>query len=84
MDSGRREDWEAYRQRMLSETSRFIEWGLRNPDKVPWIPAKPTDERGFPSGVADWYWGTVLGGTLEGVLQRWRVRLGKARQFLRR
>jgi hypothetical protein len=48
------------RQRMLAETSRFIEWGLRHPDLVVRIPAKPEDEGGWPGGIAKLFWSTVL------------------------
>jgi hypothetical protein len=45
---------------MLAETSRFIEWGLRHPDLVVRIPAKPVDEGGWPGGISKFFWGTVL------------------------
>ena len=45
---------------MLAETSRFIEWGLRHPDLVVRIPAKPEDEGGWPGGIGKFFWGTVL------------------------
>jgi hypothetical protein len=45
---------------MLTETSRFIEWGLRHPDLVVRIPAKPEDEGGWPDGVSKFFWATVL------------------------
>jgi len=64
-----------YRKRMLEETSRFIEWGLRHPDLVVWIPVKPTDQGGFPPGVGSWFWGTVLSTRVDGALRRWRDRL---------
>ncbi len=70
--------WSEYRKQMLAETSQFIEWGLRNPDEVTWIPAKPTDDGGFPSGVGDWYWSTVLSDRLGDAMGRWRDRLRRA------
>lgn len=57
---------------MLAETSRFIEWGLRHPELVVWIPAKPVDAGGFPQRVAEWFWGTVLSARLDGSSRRWR------------
>ena len=48
------------RQRMIDETSRFIEWGLRHPDLVVRIPAKPEDEGGWPAAVGKFFWNTVL------------------------
>jgi hypothetical protein len=69
------ESWEQYRQRMLEETSRFIEWGLRHPELVTWIPAKPADQGGFPRRVADWFWAAVLSPRPEGAWKTWRERL---------
>jgi len=72
------EYWADYRKQMLAETSRFIEWGLQHPEEVTWIPARPADDDGFPAGVADWYWTTVLSDRLGGALERWRERLRRA------
>ena len=55
------DEWTAYRKRMLAETERFIEWGLRNPDKVCWIPSKPIHNGGFPHKVAAWFYTNVFG-----------------------
>ncbi|MCG3178945.1 MAG: hypothetical protein BIFFINMI_01275 [Phycisphaerae bacterium] len=51
---------DASRQRMIEETSRFIEWGLRHPELVVRIPAKPEGEGGWPEGVGRFFWTTVL------------------------
>lgn len=75
MDNRSRESWDEYRKRMLAETSRFIEWGLRHPELVVWIPVKPVDEGGFPRRVADWFWGAVLSTRADGPLRGWRDRL---------
>lgn len=73
------ENWEAYRQQMLDETSRFIEWGLAHPDEVNWIPAKPVDKGSYPSEVATWFWSTVLSESREGILARWKFLLRRPR-----
>jgi len=54
------ESWSEYRKRMLRETSRFIEWGLKHPELTIQIPAKRVGEGGFPKAVGDWFWGVVL------------------------
>jgi hypothetical protein len=76
------ESWHEYRKRMLAETSRFIEWGLKHPDLVFRIPAKPAEHGGFPRAVADWFWETVL--VLDGGsrLKRWREKLTLVRYIL--
>jgi hypothetical protein len=66
------ETWEEYRRRMLDETARFIEWGLRHPDLVIEIPAKPVGEGGFPRQVANWFWTTVLTPNPDSRIRRWR------------
>jgi hypothetical protein len=48
------------RQRMIDETSRFIEFGLRHPELFARIPAKPEDEGGWPAPIARFFWATVL------------------------
>jgi hypothetical protein len=57
---------------MLEETSRFIEWGLKHPELVSWIPAKPVDQGGFPRRVAEWFWSAAL--SEKDGLWRWRLR----------
>jgi len=74
--------WAAYRQRMLDETSRFIEWGLNHPHEVIDIPAKPAEEGGFPHAVAEWFWTTALAVNPEGLVARWRSRLASVRRVL--
>jgi hypothetical protein len=55
-----RESWQQYRRRMIRETERFIEFGLRHPDYVIEIPAKPVGQGGFPKQVSEWFWRMVL------------------------
>jgi hypothetical protein len=51
---------EDYRRKMLAETSAFIEWGLRNPDKVPRIPRRRVGEGGFSKAMRVAFWGRVF------------------------
>ena len=79
------ESWETYRKRMLDETSRFIEWGLKHPELVIEIPAKRADEGSFPKQVAEWFWTIALTTHHDSVIRRWRdVLLRRPRAFLRR
>lgn len=48
------------RQRMIAETSAFIAWGLRHPDKVRWIPTRPDGEGGFSQRVSLVFWTPVF------------------------
>jgi len=50
------------RQQMIAETSRFIEWGLRHPELVVRIPAKPVEGEGagWPDSIGKFFWSTVL------------------------
>lgn len=66
------ESWEQYHRRILEETSRFIEWGLRHPELVIEIPVKPAGEGGFPAKVGEWFWGIVLSARSDSWIQRWR------------
>jgi hypothetical protein len=45
---------------MLEETSRFIEWGLANPEKVTWIPKHPVGRGSFPERVKAVFWSLLL------------------------
>ena len=76
------ESWDDHRKQMLAETSRFIEWGLRHPELVTWIPAKPVTEGGFPAQVAGWFWGAVLSERTDGLGRRWRDRLLRVSDML--
>jgi hypothetical protein len=66
------ESWEEYRKGILDETSRFIEWGLKHPDLVVEIPAKPAGQGGFPPKVSEWFWGIVLSDRKDSWVQRWK------------
>lgn len=70
------EAWQAYRRAMLKETEQFIEWGLRHPELVNWIPAKPVGAGGFPRQVCEWFYRTVFSGS--GESEGWRQRLRRA------
>ena len=72
MGDRKSESWEQYRRRMLDETSRFIEWGLKHPELVIEIPVKPADDGGFPPRVGEWFWTVVLSDGSDGRLRRWR------------
>ena len=50
------EPFEQWRQRMLADTGRFIEWGLANPDKVEWIPRHQVGRGAFSERVKHLFW----------------------------
>jgi hypothetical protein len=56
------ETFEQWRQRMLDETGRFIEWGLENPEKVEWIPMQPVARggAGFSERLKTTFWSLIL------------------------
>ena len=76
----RRLDWDEYRRHMLSETGRFIEWGLRHPEEAISIPCKPVGGGGFPKAVADWFWAVALTERTDGLIGRWKEMLRRAAQ----
>ena len=82
MSRASEESWEQYRRNMLAETSRFIEWGLRHPEEVVWIPSKPVEQGSFPRAVADWFWSVALSDG-DGRWDGWRRRLSVAARRLR-
>ncbi len=51
--------FEQWRQHMLDDTSRFIEWGLAHPEQVVWIPRHPVGAGGFSERVKSVFWGKV-------------------------
>ena len=73
------ENWQAHRRRMIAETEQFIAWGLRHPELVDWIPAKPASAGEFPGPVAMWFYRTVFSQAGE-TAQRWRQRLRLGRR----
>lgn len=58
--NNRDETFERWRQRMLDETSRFIEWGLNHPDEVEWIPAHPVGRGSFTERAKTLFWTLLL------------------------
>jgi len=61
--NNRNETFEQWRQRMLDETARFIEWGLANPDKINDIPMNPLHRGGaacFSERLKSTFWNIVL------------------------
>jgi hypothetical protein len=54
------ENFEQFRRRMLADTSRFIEWGLKHPDKVEWIPRHRVGASAFPERVKAIFWNLVF------------------------
>lgn len=60
MTGQREETFEAWRERMLAETSRFIEWGLRHPEKIEWIPMHPVGRGSFSERLKGVFWSLVL------------------------
>ena len=48
------------RHRILTETARFIEWGLRNPDKVDRIPRYVIGTGDFPMRIKRFFWPLAL------------------------
>jgi len=62
---------------MIDETSAFITWGLRHPDRVRWIPTRPIGEGGFSERLSFVFWAPVLGGSLSRPLNWLRRLLGR-------
>jgi hypothetical protein len=54
------EPFDHYRQRMLDDTSRFIEWGLAHPDQVEWIPRHRVGQGHFPDRLKDAFWALLF------------------------
>jgi hypothetical protein len=54
------ETFERMRERMLEETSRFIEWGLKNPEKVQRIPRHPVGYGGFSNRMKVVFWSLAV------------------------
>lgn len=54
------ESFHRWRERMLAETSRFIEWGLQNPDKVTWIPKHRVGSGSFTERLKNIFWTLAL------------------------
>lgn len=86
MDRSVEESWEAYQREMISETERFIDWGLKHPDQVTPIPFKPVGEGGFPKEVADWFYSITLSDPEEdsSPLAAWRAKLKRGKRWISR
>ena len=84
MTDASKESWDEYRKQMLAETSRFIEWGLRNPHLVTWIPSKPIEQGSWPRAVSEWFWGNVLSDRADRMFDRWRQRFRVAASLFQR
>ncbi len=54
------QSYEEWRQEMLRDTARFIEWGLIHSAQVPRIPTHPVGDGGFPVYLKRWFWAAVL------------------------
>jgi tryptophan 2,3-dioxygenase len=52
----RDETFSRWREQMIEETQRFIEWGLQHPDKVEWIPRHRVGQGGFSERVKNVFW----------------------------
>jgi hypothetical protein len=52
--------YEQWRQEMLNETARFIEWGLMHSSQVPRIPTHPVGDGKFPGHIKRWFWEVVF------------------------
>jgi len=50
------ETFEQARQRMIAEMARFIEWGLKHPEKVEWIPRHRVGSGMFSERVKQMFW----------------------------
>lgn len=59
----REESFERWRERMLDETSRFIEWGLQHQEEVEWIPRHPVGRGQFSERLRHAFWGLILENT---------------------
>ncbi len=56
----RLETYEEFRQRLLDETSAFIEWGLKNPNRVPRIPTHRVGMGDFSERIKTVFWNFIL------------------------
>jgi hypothetical protein len=56
----RDESFQRWRERMLAETSRFIEWGLQHPEEVTWIPKHRVGAGRFTERLKNIFWTLAL------------------------
>ncbi len=59
----RRETWEQVRDRMVAETSAFIDEGLRHPELAVHIPVIEAGRGNFPPSLARAFWDPILSDT---------------------
>lgn len=64
-------------QRMIDQTSAFVTWGLKHPDKVRWIPTRPISEGGFSERLSFVFWMPLLGDSFRRPLSWLRRLLGR-------
>ena len=58
--NNRDESFDQWRQRMLDDTSRFIEWGLLHPDKIDPIPRHRVGAGSFSERLKTVFWSLAL------------------------
>ena len=71
-------DHDEGRRRMIAETSAFIEWGLRHPEQVRWIPRQKVGSgRPFTRRMSLVFWYPLFATATEGPLAWLRGLLGR-------
>jgi hypothetical protein len=58
--NNRNETYEQWRSRMLRETAAFIEFGLKHPDQIEWIPKHPVGQGSFSTRLKALVWSLIL------------------------
>lgn len=53
------------RRQMVDETSQFIDWGLKHPERVRWIPTRRVGSGNFNRTMQLVFWTPVLGASLK-------------------
>lgn len=71
----RTETYEQMHRRLIRETEIGLLIGLHFPERMPRIPTREVGKGGFEPGLAESFWGDVLGDTSE--LARLARELGK-------
>ncbi|MEI8197220.1 MAG: hypothetical protein WCI73_15080 [Phycisphaerae bacterium] len=56
----RQETYEQWRDRMLRDTARYIEWGLAHPELVRRIPTHPVGKGAFTERAKSIFWTLVF------------------------
>ena len=52
--------WRVIRERMITETGRYLTECLRRPELAVTIPAVPANQGGFPAVWAEHFWQSIL------------------------